>query len=169
MSNVDAGDVRARPSRTGDAIAAAIGLAAIGLFVAAPSLVDRSGPDPFYKGPLIFPLIALAITAAGALPSAFRLVTGTTRSWRIDGAGVPLRAIGLFALACLYAPAIAAFGLDAATFVFLFLGLLAAGYRRPLRALAVAVSVTLIMHLAFVTVLDIWFPTPSLAPLTFGG
>ena len=63
----------------------------------------------------IFPLIALALTVAGALPALVRLATTSGRSWRIDGRGVPGRAAVLFLLACFYAPAIAWAGLDAAT------------------------------------------------------
>lgn len=160
---------RVRPSRTSDVVAAAVGLAAAGLLVAAPALVDRSGPDPFYKGPLIFPLIALAIAIAGALPSMIRLVTAHGRSWHVDGRGVPGRAIALFALACLYAPAIAWAGLDAATLVFMLAGLLVTNPRRPLRAVATAIGTTIVLHLAFVTALDIWFPTPALWSAIAGG
>lgn len=168
-AETDADAARERPSRTSDAVAAAVGVAAAGVLLAAPSLVDSSGPDPFYKGPLIFPLIALAITIAGALPSMVRLVTAHGRSWRIDGRGVPGRAIALFALACLYAPAIAWAGLDAATLAFMLAGLLVTNPRRPLRAVATAIGTTVVLHLAFVTALDIWFPTPTLWSAIAGG
>ncbi|WP_018699462.1 tripartite tricarboxylate transporter TctB family protein [Amorphus coralli] len=157
----DATEGRSRPSRTSDLVAGVLGLAAAALLVAAPQLVDRSGPDPFYKGPLIFPLIALAITVAGALPALVRLATAAGRSWFIDGNGVPLRAIALFALACFYAPAIAWAGLDAATFVFMLGGLLITNPRRPLRALVTAGAATVVLHLAFISFLDIWFPEPT--------
>ena len=160
---------RSGPSRTSDVVASVLGVAAAALLLAAPALVDRSGPDPFYKGPLIFPLIALAITTAAALPAMVRVVTASGRSWFVDGHGVPLPAIALFALACLYAPAIAWAGLDAATFVFMLAGLLLTDPRRPLRALVTATATAAILHLAFITLLDIWFPTPTLWSALAGG
>ncbi|MGX1308906.1 hypothetical protein AB7M35_003664 [Amorphus suaedae] len=168
-ADTEADAAGARPSRTSDMVAAVVGVAAAGVLAAAPSLVDSSGPDPFYKGPLIFPLIALAITVAGALPSMVRLVTAHGRSWHVDGRGVPGRAIALFALACLYTPAIAWAGLDAATFAFMLAGLLVTNPRRPLRAVVAAVGTTAVLHLAFVTALDIWFPTPALWSALAGG
>lgn len=157
------------PSRTSDMVASVLGVAAAGLLVAAPALVDSSGPDPFYKGPLIFPLIALAIVLASSLPAMIRIATVTGRSWFIDGHGVPFPAIALFALACLYAPAIAWAGLDAATLVFMLAGLMITNPRRPLRAVVTAVATTIILHLAFVTLLDIWFPSPTLWSAIAGG
>lgn len=169
IADTAAEEVRARPSRTSDLVAAVVGVGAAGLLLAAPSLVDSSGPDPFYKGPLIFPLIALAITVAGALPAMVRLVTAHRRSWHVDGRGVPGRAIALFALACLYTPAIAWAGLDAATFAFMLAGLLVTNPKRPLRAVGTAIGTTVVLHLAFVTALDIWFPTPALWSALAGG
>ena len=157
------------PSRTSDVVASVLGVAAAGLLLAGPALVDSSGPDPFYKGPLIFPLIALAITVISALPAMVRIATATGRTWFIDGHGVPFPAIALFLLACLYAPAIAWAGLDAATFAFMLVGLLIANPRRPLRAVVTAVAITIVLHLAFVTLLDIWFPSPTLWSALAGG
>ena len=160
---------RNRPSRTSDVVAAVLGVAAAGVLLAAPSLVDRSGPDPFYKGPLIFPLIALAITVAGALPSIVRLVSATGRGWHVEGQGVPVRAVVRFALACLYAPAIAWDGLDTATLAFMLAGLLVTNPKRPLRAVVTAVATTIVLHLALVTALDLWLPTPALSSPLAGG
>jgi len=150
-------------SHTHDAVAAGIGALALGLLIGAPWLVDTEGPDPFYKGPLIFPLIALALTLLGALPGAVRLVwSNRIGTWFVDGRGVPWTAIGLFALMIFFPSAINFAGLAAAAFVFVFAGLLITGYRRPLRAFAIAAAVAVCLHLAFITFLDIWFPTPML-------
>jgi tripartite tricarboxylate transporter TctB family protein len=156
-------------SRAHDALGAGIGAVALGLLIGAPWLVDQSGPDPFYKGPLIFPLIALALTVLGAVPSAVRLVRDRrTTSWFVDGRGVPWTAIGLFALMVFFPSAIRFAGLGPASFVFVFAGLTIVGYRRPLRALAIAAGVALCLHLAFISFLDIWFPTPLLVELFEG-
>jgi len=156
----------AAPPRSQDLLAALLGVAALGLAAGAPWLVDRSGPDPFYKGPLIFPLIALLVMAAGALPALARLTAGGTRF----GLGrLRRRTLALFALMCGFPPALAAVGVEAASFCFVLAGLWIAGYRRPGIALATAAGVTLALHLAFVRLLDIWFPTPLLLELIGSG
>ena len=149
-------------ARSHDVLAAGLGLLALGLLAASPWLVDRSGPDPFYKGPLVFPLIALVVMAAGALPAAVRLLR-PGGGWRIDGRGVPWPALRLFLLMCLFPTAVVVAGVDATAFVFIAAGLLLVGYRRPVPVLLVAALVTLAIHLAFRSLLDIWFPTPLLA------
>ena len=153
-------------SRTDGAFAALVGLAALGLLAASPFLVDTSGPDPFYKGPLIFPIVALSIAVLGAAPST--LAGLRAARWRIDGRGFPSAAVRLFLLASLFAPAIAAVGLDLATFVFVALGLALVGDRRPGRLLLAAAGITGAVDLAFVSALDIWFPSPWLWPWLTG-
>lgn len=149
-------------SRAHDALAAGIGLVAFVLLAGSPWLVDQDGPDPFYKGPLIFPLIALALTVAGALPGAIRLVRERTRStWHLDGHGVPKRAVGLFVLMVFFPTAISLVGLAAAAFAFVVAGLTVVGVRKPVRALLIAAAVAAGLHLAFISFLDIWFPTPA--------
>ncbi len=156
-------------SRAHDALGAGIAAVALGLLSGAPWLVDRSGPDPFYKGPLIFPLIALALTVLGALPSAVRLVRDRRKkSWYVDGRGVPWPAIGLFALMVFFPTAIRFAGLGPASFAFVFAGLMIVGYRKPVQNLAIAAGVALCLHLAFISFLDIWFPTPLLVELFEG-
>jgi hypothetical protein len=44
-----------------------LGLLAMGLLLSSPWQVDTSGPDPFYKGPLLFPLMVLSLIAATVL------------------------------------------------------------------------------------------------------
>ncbi|MFC3228373.1 tripartite tricarboxylate transporter TctB family protein [Marinibaculum pumilum] len=147
-----------------DLVAVLLGAVALALLAAAPWLVDTEGPDPFYKGPLIFPLIALGITAAGAVPAAWRLGrlmlagSGAADIWRIDGHGFPWRAAGLFGVMCAFPLAILAIGLQAATFLALLAGFRVAGWRRPIAAPLVAAALTLLLHLAFRSFLDIWFP-----------
>jgi hypothetical protein len=105
----------------------------------------------------------------GALPSAARLVRdGRTKSWFVDGRGVPWPAIGLFALMVFFPTAIRFAGLGPASFVFVFAGLMIVGYRKPLRALAIAAGVALCLHLAFISFLDIWFPAPVLVEMFEG-
>ena len=151
----------ARAEAGGDLLAAGLGLAALGLLAASPWLVDRSGPEPFHKGPLIFPLIALAVMLAGALPAVVRLAA----SWRRGGLraksfAVPWPASRLLLLMCLFPWGLTAIGLEAATLLFVFAGLQLVGWRHPLAAGAIGLVLATILHLAFKGVLDIWFPEP---------
>lgn len=151
-----------------DALAAAIGGLALFLLAFSPWLVDRTGPEPFYKGPLIFPMMVLAMIVAGAAPSIWRIAAKRPdRPLRVDGNGFPLRGGLLFTLMCFYPPAIAAVGLEAATFLALLLGLLIAG-RGPLQSLGVALSLTALAWLAIKVFLDIWFPQPWLLSMIGG-
>jgi hypothetical protein len=152
-----------------DLLAALLGLAGVGLLAASPWLVDRSGPEPFYKGPLIFPLIALALLVAGALPSILRLGTALLGgSGGLPRFAPPWPAVRLIVLMSLFPPALPVIGLEAAVAVFASAGLLSVGWRRPVVGLAVALSLALILHLAFKVVLDVWFPEPLLWALLEG-
>lgn len=145
-----------------DVLAAVIGCAALLLLVLSPWLVDRSGPEPFYKGPLVFPMLVLAMIIAGAMPSIWRMVLQpAARPLHVDGNGFPARGALLFAMMCFYPSAIAAVGLEAATFSAIFLGLLI-NRRRLLPSLAIAAIFTALAWLAFKAFLDIWFPQPWL-------
>lgn len=144
-----------------DALAAGFGLVATALLVASPWLVDRSGPEPFYKGPLIFPLLALGLVVAGAVPAAVRLIVAAA-----TGRGVlrdlawPWTGIKLLVLMCFFPAALAFIGLEATAVLFTFAGLWIAGYRHPGKAAAVAVAMAVVLHGAFKTILDVWFPSP---------
>lgn len=145
-----------------DALAAAIGCVALFLFAFSPWLVDRSGPEPFYKGPLIFPMMVLAMIVAGAIPSIWRIAaTRPAGPLRVDGKGFPLRGAFLFATMCLYPSTIAAIGLEAATFLALLLGMLIGG-RSLLQSLGIAVLLTALAWIAVRAFLDLWFPQPWL-------
>lgn len=151
-----------------DALALAIGVGALVLLILSPWLVDTSGPDPFYKGPLIFPLIALAVAVCGALPAAWRHVRyRRSVSLRVDGRGFPARSGLLFLLMCLFPPAINAVGVEIASFVLIFAGLMLV-HRRLVQSLVIAVCLAIAIHLAFRTFLDVWFPQPWLFEMIGG-
>jgi hypothetical protein len=145
-----------------DLVALLIGGAALVLLVLAPWLVDRSGSDPFYKGPLIFPMMVLALTAAAAMPALFRLGRSLALSpYRFDGGGFPVRGAALFALMCFYPAAISAAGLEIATFLAAFAGLVVVG-RPLLQSALIAAALSATLFTAFKAVLDLWFPQPWL-------
>lgn len=144
-----------------DLLAASLGLAGAALLVASPWLVDRSGPEPFYKGPLVFPLIALAILVAGALPAMLRVGRRLAAGeGAVHGFRPPWPALRLVGLMAFFPAALPLVGLEPAVAGFGFAGLLLAGWRRPLAAAAIALALALVLHLAFRTLLDVWFPPP---------
>lgn len=145
-----------------DTLALVVGGTALVLLLLSPWLVDRSGPEPFYKGPLIFPVMVLATIVAGALPAMVRTARNPPRSpFHFDGAGFPARGAALFVLMCFYPVAISAAGLEIATFAAIFLGLLVTG-RKPVHSAIIAAGMTILTYLAFKQSLDIWFPQPWL-------
>lgn len=155
--------------RAHDVLAAVLGLAAVALLAGSPWLVDRSGPEPFYKGPLIFPLIALAIMAAGAVPAAIRLFMARAEAGvPLDGRGFPWTAARLFVLMCCFPFALAFIGLEASTFLFAAAGLSLIGHGRPLVAVGIAACMTAVIHVTFKLVLDVWFPAPAILDLIAG-
>lgn len=163
--NKDAGEADEQTDAH-DLLASGFGLAALGLLISSPWLVDRSGPEPFYKGPLLFPLIALAIMMAGAVPAIIRLAAKVYGGgFVILRDGWPWAGTKLLLLMCLFPGGLLVVGLDAATVIFTFVGLWVAGYRNPAVAGGVAVVLAIVLHVAFKTVLDIWFPTPLVLDL----
>jgi hypothetical protein len=146
-----------------DLLAAAIGGAALFLLALSPWLVDLSGPEPFYKGPLIFPMMVLAMIVAGAVPSICRAALSSRDHLHVDGSGFPARGATQFALMCLYPSAISAAGLEIATFTVIFLGLLL-NRRGLLQSAIIAAVLAMLVWLAFIAFLDIWFPQPWLFP-----
>ena len=56
--------------------------------------MDTEGPDPFYKGPLIFPIMVPSIMIIASLPACKRLISPPEgNSWRLDGEGFPLKTL----------------------------------------------------------------------------
>ncbi|MEO1102711.1 MAG: tripartite tricarboxylate transporter TctB family protein [Pseudomonadota bacterium] len=160
------GEDRQKESAAGrDTLAAILGVLAAGLLVAAPSLVDTSGPDPFYKGPLIFPMLTLGLIAAAAVPAVVRIVRRRGRAlFALDGAGLPVRGAVLFLLACAFPVAVGAVGIFLATAGFCAMGLTVT--RRSWReVMAVSVLLPLAVYAVFVLILDVWFPSPWLLDL----
>lgn len=150
-------ETRAQPGS--DAALSVIGLVALVLLVLSPMLVDRSGPDPYYKGPLIYPQIVLSLIVLAALAPAWRSLRAPRgfRNWQ----GMPRRSLGVFAIMCLYPIGISAIGLAAASFIAIFAGLVTAG-RRKREALIIAMIFAAVLWGLFRGVLDIWFPSPWL-------
>ena len=150
-------------SRFHDLLGAGLGLLAAIFLVSSPWQVDTSGPDPFYKGPLIYPLLVLIFMVISAIPSVVRLVKPKQgQSWRLDGEGAPGKTVVILVFLLLFLPALFFFGLEFSAWAFLFASLYFLGYRGYgkllfLPAIAVGLTVLVFKHL-----LQVYFPEPIL-------
>jgi hypothetical protein len=153
-------------SRVHDLFGTFLGLLAMGLLISSRWQVDTSGPDPFYKGPLVFPLMVLSLMLAASLPSVIRLLRPPEGAdWRLDGRGVPRAGLQVLALLVLFLAGLVYVGLEASSWLFLFLALRRVGQPSPAVLILLPTAVTLLLYLAFKTFLDIWFPVPLLLEL----
>jgi hypothetical protein len=147
-------------SRTHDLLGSVLGIGALALLVLSPWLVDTTGPDPFYKGPLLFPLITLGLILAGSIPSLFRLIRPGPAQWYLDGLGRPVRAAKVLACLVLFLGGLMVFGLEISTLVFLGVALKLVGQDSRLKMILVPLLVTVILTVIFKQFLGVWFPEP---------
>lgn len=150
-------------SRLHDLFGVFLGAGAAGTLLASPWLVDTSGPDPFYKGPLIYPLMVLSLVILASLPSAGRLARPPQgASWRLDGEGFPFKPLGIFFLLLGFMAGLILFGLRVSCLLFLGSSLYSLGHRRVSVLVLLPVIVTGLVFLVFKYFLDIYFPPPLL-------
>ena len=148
-------------SRVHDLFGALLGLFALVMLVTISWQIDTTGPDPFYKGPLIFPLIVLFIILAGSLPSIWHMIKPVANaSWYFDGEGIPYRTMVVGGLLALYPPGLTYLGLEITTWLFLVLGLKIVKQDSYVKLIIIPAAITAIIYLVFKFFLDIWFPTP---------
>lgn len=152
-------------SRTHDLLGSVLGIAALALLVLSPWLVDTTGPDPFYKGPLLFPLITLGLILAGAVPSLVRLIQPGDAQWYLDGLGRPVRAAKVLACLVLFLGGLMVFGLEISTLVFLAVALKLVGQDSRVKMILVPLLVTVILTVIFKQLLGVWFPEPLVMQL----
>jgi len=156
-------------SRIHDLFGTVLGLFALGLLITIKWNVDTTGPDPFYKGPLIFPLLILSLMLGAALPSIWRMVRPQAgASWDLDGQGKPLQGLRILGLLVLYLAGLVYIGLEISTWAFLFTGLWLVEQRSPGKLFGIPTVVTAILYGVFKYFLDVWFPTPILWELFMG-
>ncbi|NNG01517.1 MAG: hypothetical protein HKM93_19170 [Desulfobacteraceae bacterium] len=148
-------------SRTHDLLAAVIGGFALITLLTAGWNVDTSGPDPFYKGPLLFPVLVLSFMVISALPAIRRLIWPATGvKWYLDGNGLPVKTMWIlvFLIAALFGFSI--IGLEASTALFLMGALHFMGVRGLFQGVGLPLLLTLVIVLVFKLFLDVWFPEP---------
>jgi hypothetical protein len=153
-------------SRVHDLFGALLGLFALVILVTIPWQIDTTGPDPFYKGPLIFPLIVLFIMVIGSLPSIWHMVRPEVNaSWYLDGEGIPFKTMAVAGLLALYPASLNYMGLEISTFLFLFFALRVVKHDSVLKLTIIPTVITAVLFFMFKGFLDIWFPTPLLFEL----
>lgn len=153
-------------SRVHDLFGALLGLFALVMLVTISWQIDTSGPDPFYKGPMIFPLIVLFIMVTGSLPSIWHMIKPTANtSWYLDGDGIPYKTMVVAGLLALYPLGLTYLGLEITTYLFLFTGLKIVKQDSLVKLVTIPVIITAAIYLVFKFFLDIWFQTPLLFEL----
>ena len=153
-------------SRLHDLFGAFLGALAAGLLISTPWQIDTAGPDPFYKGPLLYPLLVLSLMVLASIPSAFRLIRPAEGApWVLDGRGFPKKPLVVFSLLILFTAGLVVFGLRISCLLFLGSSLYYLGHRRAGALIAIPLIVTAIVFLVFKFFLDIYFPTPLLFEL----
>lgn len=150
-------------SRVHDLFAAFLGTGAAVVLISAPWQVDTSGPEPFYKGPLIFPILVLALIIMAALPAAWRLARPPRdATWQLDGGGWPVKTGVVLAMLVAFLIGLVFCGLAFSSCGFLFFGLYYLGHRTALKLILIPLIVTGLMVLIFKYLLGVFFPTPLL-------
>jgi len=148
-------------SRVHDLAGSVLGVFALVMLISSPWQVDTTGPDPFYKGPLIFPLIVFVLIVAGSLPSMLRLVRPLKdASWELDEDGLPFLNVVILGLLVLYLFGLLAIGLEASTWLFLMVSMKVVKQDTRLKIIFFPILMTLILYLVFKVFLDVWFPEP---------
>jgi hypothetical protein len=148
-------------SRGSDILAALLGLLGAGLLLSTRWEVDVSGPYPFYKGPLIFPLIVLSLMVLAGLPALWRLIQAVAgASWSVAGLGMPSRPLVLLALMVLFTFGIGAVGLEVSSFLFMSIAFYYLGYRDVTRLILIPLIGTVALVVVFKYFLGVYFPSP---------
>ena len=144
-----------------DLFGALLGAIAAGILISTPWQVDTTGPDPFYKGPLIYPLLALGIMVLSSLPSVWRLSQSQDRaSWMLDGGGFPFKPMCVLFFLIAFLAGLVVIGLRISCMLFLGGSLYSLGHRRLSVLILIPIIVTGIIYMLFKFFLDIYFPIP---------
>ncbi len=157
------------PSRVHDLFAAVLGAFAAVCLITSPWNVDTEGPDPFYKGPLIFPIMVLSMMILASLPACKRLFSPADgSSWQLDGDGYPQKTLIVLGLLIAMLAGLSLIGLEISAFAFLSVSLYLLGHRGPLKLIVLPLVMTGLIVLIFKYFLDVFFPTPFIAEWLWG-
>jgi len=152
------------PSRVHDLFSAFLGVFAAFSLITSPWNVDTEGPDPFYKGPLIFPVMVLAMMILASLPAWVRLLSPPADStWRLDGDGYPKKTLVVLGLLIATLGGLNLIGLEVSAWLFLSISLYYLGHRGVLKLIVLPLVITGLIVLVFKHFLGVFFPTPLIA------
>lgn len=148
-------------SRIHDLFSALLGAFAAFCLITSPWNVDTEGPDPFYKGPLIFPIMVLTMMIFASLPSCKRLLFPTEGStWYLDGEGHHQKTMVVLILLIAMLTCLNVIGLEISALIFLSVSLYTLGHRGPLKLVVLPIVVTGLVVLIFKYFLGVFFSTP---------
>ena len=151
-------------SRVHDLFSSLLGAFAAFCLITSPWNVDTEGPDPFYKGPLIFPIIVLSMMIVASLPACLRLISPPNgSSWRLDGEGYPGKTLVVLIFLIIMLVSLNLIGLEVSAFAFLGASLFALGHRTPVKLIVLPLIMTGLIALIFKHFLGVFFPTPLIA------
>ena len=146
-----------------DVLAAALGAFCALMLAISPWQIDLDVPYPFYKGPLLMPLLILTMGTLASLPSWRRLLMNRkSRSFHVS---VPRKALCMFVVVALFPVCIKFAGLELATIVILSAELFLAGQRNIKIIAIVTACVTILFWIVFRQLLDVYFPEPLILSL----
>jgi hypothetical protein len=150
-------------SRVNDLFSAFLGAFAAFALITSPWNVDTEGPDPFYKGPLIFPIIVLSMMIMASLPAWVRLISPPAdSSWRLDGKGFPKKTLVVLALLIALLAGLSLIGLELSSWLFLSITIYYLGHRGALKLILLPLVMTGLIVLIFKYFLGVFFPTPMI-------
>ena len=151
-------------SRVHDLFSAVLGAFAAFCLVTSPWNVDTEGPDPFYKGPLIFPIMVLSMMILASLPACKRLFTPPAgSSWHLDGEGYHLKTLLVLGMLIAMLVCLSVVGLEVSAFAFLSGSLFSLGHRGMFKLLVLPLIMTGLIVLVFKYLLGVYFPAPLVA------
>lgn len=158
-------------SRTHDLLTAALGGFAAFLLTTLHLHIDTKGsPYPFYKGPVIFPIIILSIMLISSLPSFYRLLKPAPGSrWFVDGEGWPRRpTVVLTLLILFFIIGVNLIGVEISVFLFLCISIFFLKYRSVWINLVLPFIYTAAMISVFKYMFDVYFQKPWIFRLLGG-
>ena len=148
-------------SRVHDLFSAFLGAFAAFSLITSPWNVDTEGPDPFYKGPLIFPVMVLTMMIFASLPACVRLLSPPANStWQLDGEGYPKKTLVVLGLLIAMLVGLNLIGLEFSSWLFLSISLYYLGHRGVWKLIVLPLAMTGLIFLVFKHFLGVFFPTP---------
>jgi hypothetical protein len=136
------------------------------MLITAAWQVDTSGPEPFYKGPLVFPLMVFLVMIIGSLPSLWRLIKPSgSVTWFLDGHGAPIKGVIVLGLLVALLSGVVTIGMEVSVWLFLLFSMKIVGQDSVVKMVVFPVAVTAILYVVFKLCLDIWFPEPAIMTL----